>query len=134
MPAYRMCIAGVGLAILSVRVAAVDPGQPSKTSIMVAAARAFTARDYDPSVRNPDWLAEHFLGPAERGLLPDEPIVRALDEDYRTASARLPNPGMFLVRTRFLTNGLSRRYARVRSKSLFWALDSTVGRIACGIC
>src|SRR5260370_1061323 len=33
------------------------PGRPSRTSIMVAAARAFGAREPDPSVRNPDWLA-----------------------------------------------------------------------------
>jgi len=42
-------------------------GQPSRTSILVAAARAVGARDPDEKVRNPDHLAERLLGRAGRG-------------------------------------------------------------------
>ena len=64
---------------------AVEPGKPSKTSIWVLAARAIGARDPDPTVRNPDWLAERFLGPDERALLADNSVVQGLDKDYREA-------------------------------------------------
>jgi len=37
------------------------PDLPSRTSIVVAALRAFGAREPDPSVRNPDSLAERLL-------------------------------------------------------------------------
>jgi methyltransferase (TIGR00027 family) len=86
--------------------AAVEPGQPSKTSILVTAARALGARDYDPSVRNPDWLAEHFLGAAERAMLADSPMIRALEQDYREAIRELGGAGFFIVRTRFIDERL----------------------------
>src|SRR5207253_3098638 len=54
--------------------------QPSRTSILVAAARAFGAHDPDPSVRNPDWLAERFVGPDELELLGDHPMRAALQQ------------------------------------------------------
>jgi len=82
---------------------AVEPGKPSKTSIMAAARRAVASHDYDPTVRNPDWLAEHFLGPVERSTIPDYDWVRALDMDYREAE-KLPGSdatGGNLIRTRF---------------------------------
>ena len=43
----------------------------SQTSIWAAAARAVGAREPDPRVQNPDWLAERFIGPEERAVLGD---------------------------------------------------------------
>ena len=71
--------------ILAGGLTAVEPGKPSKSSIWVLAARAIGARDPDPAVRNPDWLAERFLGPEERALLAGNPVVVNLDKDYREA-------------------------------------------------
>ena len=56
---------------------------PSRTAMITAAARAIATHDPDPSVRNPDWLAEHFLGTTERKLLAGTPWSDALDYDYR---------------------------------------------------
>src|SRR2546428_11393589 len=56
------------------------PGQPSRTSIVVAALRAYGAREPDPSVRNPDWLAERLLGPAQLQLITEHPIGGALHQ------------------------------------------------------
>jgi hypothetical protein len=72
-------------ALLVSGLSAVETGQPSKTSVWVLAARAIGARDSDPRVRNPDWLAERFLGPEERALIPDHPVIAGLDKDYREA-------------------------------------------------
>ncbi len=77
-------ILGVGF-LCAVTLNAVEPGKPSKSSIWVLAARAVGARDPDPTVRNPDWLAERFLGPDERALLADNPVIAGLDKDYREA-------------------------------------------------
>ena len=44
-------------------------GLPSRTSILTAAARALGSREPDPSVRNPDWLADRLIGPAELKLI-----------------------------------------------------------------
>lgn len=77
---------GVVLLLLATAtVAAVEPGMPSKTSVWVLAARAIGARDPDPKVRNPDWLAERLLGPQERALIPDNVVVQGVDKDYREA-------------------------------------------------
>jgi methyltransferase (TIGR00027 family) len=82
---------------------------PSKTSISTAAARAIGSHDPDPSIRNPDWLAERLLGPAERALLPGHVMENALDQDYRKT---LQNPEVailvaaMLVRTRFIDERL----------------------------
>jgi methyltransferase (TIGR00027 family) len=46
-------------------------GQPSRTAVLVAAGRALGAREPDPHVRNPDYLAERLLGPEEREVLGD---------------------------------------------------------------
>jgi len=73
------------------------------------AARAMGAYDPDPSVRNPDWLAEHFIGPAERQLLEGTPWAKALDMDFRDA-IRIPEIEtlirVMLVRTRFFDERL----------------------------
>lgn len=78
---------------------------------MVAAARAFGAREPDPSVRNPDWLAERFLGPDERELIREHPIAAALDQDYlqaRQDAAVAGTANLMLVRTRFVDEHLER--------------------------
>ena len=90
---------------------AVEPGKPSKTSIWVMAGRAVGARDFDPAVRNPDWLAEQLLGPDERAVLKDDPIIKALDRDYREAVQDVQIHRLVrgvLVRTRFIDERLSR--------------------------
>ena len=86
---------------------AVEVGKPSKTSISSAARRALAARDYDPTVRNPDWLAEVFLGPAEREMIADDPVMKNLERDYREAikEQALVN-GQHLIRTRFFDERL----------------------------
>jgi methyltransferase (TIGR00027 family) len=89
-------------------------GQPSRTSILVAAARAFGAREPDPSVRNPDYLAERLLGPAERQLISEHPIIAALEEDYEQARQTMEVAGvsnMMLARTRFIDEHLERAVA-----------------------
>src|SRR5215510_6465418 len=87
------------------------PGQPSRTSITVAALRAFGAREPDPAVRNPDSLAEHLLGPAQLALIQDHPVAAALQQDYREARRNREVSGManlLLIRTRFIDDHLQR--------------------------
>ncbi len=87
------------------------PGRPSRTSIVVAAARAFGAREPDESVRNPDWLAERLLGPEELQLLGEHPLASALDHDYQQARGNPLVAGtanFMLVRTRFIDEHLQR--------------------------
>jgi methyltransferase (TIGR00027 family) len=82
---------------------------PSKTSIGAAVARAVGSHDPDPSIRNPDWLAERLLGPAERALLAGQPMQNALEQDYRKAMQRPEVAGLvhaLLVRTRFIDERL----------------------------
>jgi methyltransferase (TIGR00027 family) len=84
--------------------AAVEPGLPSKTSIWIATARAVGAKNPDPELRNPDYLAARFLGRRERALLPDYPMD-ALDLDYEDALRRLPAAGIVTytaIRTRYI--------------------------------
>jgi methyltransferase (TIGR00027 family) len=63
---------------------AAEQGQPSKTAVYVAAARAVGSKDPDPQRRNPDYLALKLLGPRERALLP-EMKLDALDLDFDSA-------------------------------------------------
>jgi methyltransferase (TIGR00027 family) len=89
-------------------------GQPSRTSLMVAAARAFGAREPDASVRNPDYLAAQFLGPEELQLIGEHPIAAALGDDYDHARqgmevASISN--MMLARTRFIDDHLQKAVA-----------------------
>ena len=83
--------------------AAFGPGQPSRTSIVVAALRAFGAREPDISVRNPDTLAERLLTAADLQLIREHPVARALNEDYPKGRQNREVAGMsnlMLVRTR----------------------------------
>src|SRR5215475_502318 len=87
---------------------------PSRSSILVAAARAFGSRDPDPSVRNPDLLADKLIGPDELELIRDHPLSKGLEQDYAEGSQ---NPrivvfvGLMLLRTRFIDEALSRAVA-----------------------
>jgi methyltransferase (TIGR00027 family) len=84
---------------------------PSRTSILVAAVRAFGSREPDACVRNPDSLADLLIGPSELALISDHPISTGLVQDY--AEAR-QNPslvlfaGLMLWRTRFIDEALER--------------------------
>jgi methyltransferase (TIGR00027 family) len=86
-------------------------GLPSRTSILTAAARAFGSREPDASVRNPDWVADRLIGPAELALISDHPIGKALDKDFHEA---ISDPDVFgfvwlmLVRTRFIDERMER--------------------------
>jgi methyltransferase (TIGR00027 family) len=86
-------------------------GLPSRTSILTAAARAFGSREPDASVRNPDWIADRLIGPAELALIADHPISKALDQDFQEA---IYDPDVFgfawlmLVRTRFIDELMER--------------------------
>ncbi|MEA2259244.1 MAG: hypothetical protein QOJ51_2069 [Acidobacteriaceae bacterium] len=86
-------------------------GLPSRTSILTAAVRAFGAREPDTSVRNPDWVAERLIGPAELALIADHPISKAFGEDFQQA---MDDPDIFgfawlmLVRTRFIDELMAR--------------------------
>lgn len=67
-------------------------------------ARALGSHDPDPAVRNPDWLAERFVGPAERAALAGTVWETALDLDWREA-IKIPDLDrqvrVHLVRTLF---------------------------------
>ena len=90
---------------------AFGPGQPSRTSIVVAALRAFGAREPDPSVRNPDSLAELLISADDLQLIAEHPISAALKEDYQKGRQNREVAGMsnlLLIRTRFVDEKLQR--------------------------
>ncbi len=86
-------------------------GLPSRTAILTAAARALGSREPDASVRNPDWLADRLIGPAELQLIAEHPLSGALGRDFSEA---VNDPDVFgfawlmLVRTRFIDELLER--------------------------
>ncbi len=90
-----------------------DESRPSKTCLYTAAGRALGARDPDPAVRNPDYLAERLLGPEERALVSEQACVQALDDpgvskNMEALSAAL----MMQVRTRFIEDRLAEEVAK----------------------
>jgi methyltransferase (TIGR00027 family) len=108
MGTRNICLASFAVLLIS-QAEPVEVGQPSKTSISSAARRALAAHDYDPSVRNPDWLAEAFLGPREREILADDPVIKNLGRDYREAiKEQSIVVGQHLIRTRFFDERLQR--------------------------
>jgi methyltransferase (TIGR00027 family) len=84
---------------------------PSRTSILVAAARAFGSRDPDAGVRNPDHLADTLIGPEEIALITDHPVSKGLSQDYAVASQD-PHvailTSLMIFRTRFIDAALER--------------------------
>jgi methyltransferase (TIGR00027 family) len=84
-------------------------GLPSRTSILTAAARALGSREPDASVRNPDWIADRLISPAELTLIADHPISKAFDQDFHAAIQDPDVLGfvwLMLVRTRFIDERL----------------------------
>ena len=84
---------------------------PSRTSIMVAAARAFGSREPDETVRNPDTLADQLIGDEELALITGHPLSTGLKQDYHEASQNYAIAGlawMMLIRTRFIDDALVR--------------------------
>ncbi len=82
---------------------------PSRTSVWVAAARALGAREPDPNVRNPDWVAAKLIGPEERALLGDSSLLEVLDQPDEIALKNLEvmsSARMMLVRTKFIDSRL----------------------------
>lgn len=89
----------------------VEAGLPSRTSIWAAAARAVGAREPDPEMRNPDWLAERLLGPEELALIQEHPLSHAMDQDYAEAMQSIEVASAtqtLMVRTRFIDDKLER--------------------------
>ena len=85
----------------------------SRTCIYVAAGRAIGAREPDPTVRNPDDLAERLLGDASLFEV-DHPTVRALGKPYDEAmsNAEVVNTvRMMMIPTRFIDEALERAVA-----------------------
>lgn len=80
---------------------AVEPGLPSKTSILTTALRAIGARILDPDLRNPDYLAIRFLGQKERAVLTNFPMD-TLDLDFQPAIQRLSTEDRISVTTMFI--------------------------------
>lgn len=84
---------------------------PSRTSILVAAVRAFGSREPEECVRNPDSLADLLIGPSELVLISEHPVSTGLGQDYAEASQ---NPAIVLFaalmlwRTRFIDEALER--------------------------
>jgi Leucine carboxyl methyltransferase len=71
----------------------------------------FGSHESDSTVRNPDWMVERIIGPAELDLIRDHPIVDALKEDYDQARQRIEVAGssnLMLIRTRFIDDCLER--------------------------
>jgi methyltransferase (TIGR00027 family) len=82
----------------------------SRTSIYAAAGRAVGAREPDPSVRNPDYLAEQLLGDPSAFDI-DHSIVRALPLSYDEAMKDVEvvsTVRTMMVRTRFIDDALER--------------------------
>jgi methyltransferase (TIGR00027 family) len=85
----------------------------SRTCIYTASGRAIGAREPDPSVRNPDYLAERLLGdPAAFNIA--QASVRALSLSYDEAMKDVEvvsTVRTMLVRTRFIDEALERAVA-----------------------
>jgi methyltransferase (TIGR00027 family) len=77
---------------------------------MVAAARALGAREEDPGVRNPDYLAERLLGPDEWQLLENHPLSKALNDAPSGAKdfQAIGLSALMIVRTRYTDEKLLR--------------------------
>jgi methyltransferase (TIGR00027 family) len=103
-----------GVLALAIGGRAVEPGTPSLTALTVAAQRAIGARCADPLLRNPDFLAEKFLGPDVRAVLAKRSprISRELDMDYDDAvRSILARDNVFyalLVRTKYIDTELKK--------------------------
>ena len=106
-------VAATCLSLVPVPASALDPGQVSRTSIMVACHRAVTARDPNPETRNPDYLAEKLLDAELMALVPAcADLKRPFEEllaEYTQQRAR----GVFAVvaRTKHIDQSLQANLA-----------------------
>ena len=76
--------------------------KPVRSAEAVAALRAASAREPDPSIRNPDYLARHFVGGIYKLILGlPKRLSRSLIEKITPGSY-----GYFLARTRFVDDHL----------------------------
>jgi methyltransferase (TIGR00027 family) len=106
---------GALIAVFAVPTFAVEPGLPSKTSVLAASLRAIGAKHPDPELRNPDYLAGKLVGPGERAILSEFP-ADALDLDFQGAMERLSEPDRGSVTTMI-----------IRTKHFDRALDPALG-------
>ena len=82
---------------------------PSRTSILVAAARALGARIPELELRNPDTLAEKLLGPNELEMIQAHPIFEAFPPGVgEPAFEAIRLTMMMLIRTKFIDEKLKR--------------------------
>ncbi len=82
---------------------------PSRTSVLVAAARAVGSRIDHPHWRNPDHLAIKLLGLEEREVIAGDPIAEALERDTPELRRNPRVMGLLLtmlVRTKFIDEHL----------------------------
>jgi methyltransferase (TIGR00027 family) len=91
------------LTIVASTASAVEPGKPSVTALLAAVNRAVGARNPDASMRNPDYLAEKFLGPEERAILEHASprLLRALSMDFEDAAREVAWVPSGVATTRF---------------------------------
>jgi methyltransferase (TIGR00027 family) len=92
----------------------------SRTAAYVAAGRAVGAREPDPDVCNPDYLAERLLGDPARFDL-DLPVMHALAQSYDEAMRDIEVASIvraMIVRTRFVDAALERAVAAGASQIL----------------
>ena len=80
--------------VLSVAAPCVEPGKPSKASLLVAMWRAIGARNPDAAMRNPDYLGGRFLGAQERALMSGNSTLPCLDMKFEEAMQCLQDPGV----------------------------------------
>ncbi len=94
-------------------------GQPSRTSILVAAARALGARERDPQVRNPDWLAERLLGPEERALLGPSAALLDRSSEQADKNTEVLIARLLIPRTHFIDARLEAAVGEAVFRPLF---------------
>jgi methyltransferase (TIGR00027 family) len=100
------------IAVFAFQALGVEPGLPSKTSVLTASLRAIGAKHPDAELRNPDYLAAKLLGPRERAILTEFPM-EALDLDFQGAIERLSaadrgSVSTMIVRTKHFDAALDR--------------------------
>jgi methyltransferase (TIGR00027 family) len=84
---------------------------PARTSILVAAARAFGSREPDETIRNPDFLADKLIGQDELALISGHPLSAAMLQPYAEAIQNSAVAGLtfaMLLRTRFIDEAITR--------------------------
>jgi methyltransferase (TIGR00027 family) len=80
-------LAGASLLAASLALA-VEPGQVSRTALSACALRAIGAQDPDPKTRNPDYLAEKFLGRKINFALEIQAIIQRPRRSFFFITAR----------------------------------------------